>query len=88
MRLRDPDLNFKEALWDAVHLFDLEAIGCSCWAAREVKGGLRGLTVCSRAALRESSRAELRAKGETAVVIICKAGGGRGWRGTVGARYE
>src|ERR1700733_1572219 len=83
MGLRFPDIDLKEALCDAVHLFDLEAIGYSRWIAREVKGGLRGLTVCLRAALTESSKAELREKGETAVVIICEVVVG-GWEGAVG----
>ena len=70
MRLRVPDFDFKEAFWGAVHLFDLSTDAGRVGRKRG-KGG-RGrwgaLTVCSRPEASESSKAVLRAKGETAVM--------------------
>lgn len=71
------DLDFEETLWDAVHLLNLhtlnvrnevQALGSEFRVSCE-------LTVCSLADRSDSSKALLRAKGDTDVVIVRTDGG-------------
>jgi hypothetical protein len=71
MSLRISDLNFKEAFWHTVHLFDLQR-GSVCLQCEKVRTRGAHLTVCSRTPSLGSSNAELRAKGDTEAMMTFK----------------